>query len=127
MKRKIGEIVAFPSMKAIPVPDLPLKGAAYDKYIEVADRLLNARKLNSYTRQLCEQIAVLHAANARRIEIGLLPSTASMTQIGKLYKELQLVDQTDQSSPTQERSENRFARFGVITRRGAAQAKVQSS
>lgn len=125
--RRAAEILAFPALQGIPAPDIPLRDVAHDKYMELAKGLLNSGKLNSQTRMLCEQIAILHAANHRRYEMNLPISARSLDQIGKLMKELRLVDSSDTVAPASSGEENRFSRFGQIVRRGAEATIIRSS
>lgn len=122
MSTKEARILAFPALRTIPEPELPLKDQAYEKYRELAKRLLDAGKLNSYTRSLCEQIALVHHQNYKRVAAGGLPTGTAVDRMNKLMKELRLVDESDTTAPPVDAQENRFKKFGVVTRnyRGAA-------
>ena len=111
----------------VPVPDLPLKDVAYDKYAEYARLLLDRGKLNTHTKALCEQIGVLHAQNHRKLALGQTVGAASFDKIDRYLRELRLIDESDAAAPESEGQENRFARFGIIVRRGAKKAEVRPS
>lgn len=127
MAKRAADILAFPALKAIPAPSLPLTGAAYEKYLELAAKLLNGRKLNDYTRHTCEMIGIQHAAIAKKLEYGQAVSAKSVDDLGKLMKELQLVDESKSTAPTASGTENRFSRIGLIIRPGAKEAELRPS
>lgn len=123
---KAAEILAFPALKTIPAPELPLKGVAYDKYRELAQALLVASKLNIHTKAICEQIGYIHGDNHHRIDLGRPIPGKQQERYDKLLKELRLVDESETAAAEAGQDENRFARFGKITRRGAKKAAVCS-
>lgn len=125
-ERNVAKVLSFPALKAIPAPSLPLKGVAYDKYLEIAQKLLAGGKLNTHTKSLCEQIGVIHSEQYRRLEHNLQVPQTSFARLEKLLKELRLIDDSDEAAPKESRSENRFSRFGVITRRGAKKAELRT-
>jgi hypothetical protein len=124
---KTSKVLAFPALTKVPAPEMPIAGAAYDKYVELATRLLHSRKLNMFTRAKCEQIAILHGQMAKRVAMNQVISATAMDSIGKLMKELQLVDESESTAPAESRSQNRFARIGVIIRPGTQKAELRSS
>lgn len=126
-QKRAAQVLAFPAMQAIPAPDLPLQGPAYDKYVELARRLLDAGKLNMQTKALCERIGVLHGEIHKRIEFGRQVSATSLDRLGKLLAELQFIDSSERAAPQSPKQENRFTRFGVVVRRGAQKAEIRSS
>jgi hypothetical protein len=126
-KKRAAEILAFPALQAIPAPSLPLQGKAYEKYLELTQSLLNSRKLNKFTQATCELIAIQHGAIAKRLEYNQVPSAKSIEAIGKLMKELQLVDESESTAPTPRGTENRFAKIGIIVRPGAKKAELRPS
>lgn len=123
-ERRAAEVLAFPAMQTIPPPDLPLKGVAYDKYMELARGLLNSKKLNIFTRAKCEDIALLHENIHKRVEMGLAVSRAVIDQRTRLLKELQLVDESESTAAEPVGQENRYSRIGIIVRPGAQKAAV---
>lgn len=116
--RKVAQMFEFPAMRALPPPDLPLEGAGLKKYLEIARQLLDLGKLTNMTRSVAEQYAVLHQENLRRYERGQAPSVTMMTQMAKMMADLQLVEQSNER-PAVAQKENRYARFGIITRHRA--------
>ena len=126
-EKRAANLLAFPALTRIPPPEFPLKGAAYDKYMELAKGLLHARKLNTFTRMKCEQFAILHGGVHKRIDLGMDPSRAAVETMGKLMKELQLVDESDSTAPEPKGQENRYSRIGVITRPGTEKAELRPS
>lgn len=125
--RKTAEILAFPALKSIPEPELPLKEIAYDKYRELATAFFNAKKLNSFTRLKIEQFAIMHENLHKRIVQGFTISTSSMDAMTKLMKELQLVDESQSTAPPEGGKENRYSRIGAIVRPGAKKAELRPS
>lgn len=123
MSDRAAKILAFPALQAIPQPEFPLQGVAHDKYMELAKALLNVKKLNQHTRSTCERIAILHAQVHKRVELGQNVPRATVEEIGKLMKELRLVDESD-DTPAQggPGTENRYARIGIITLAGTEKA-----
>lgn len=126
-ERKAAEILSFPALKTIPPPQFPLKGKGYDKYVEVATTLLRAGKLNTHTMALCEQIGLAHGEIYRDIERRGTTSAKNRDAYERLCKELRFIDNSEAASPEEEPAENRFARFGIVTRRGASKAAIRSS
>lgn len=128
-KRKAAEILAFPALKAIPAPSYPLKGPAYEKYLEIAKGLLDAGKLNVHTKALCEQIGIIHGEIHKRLEFGQQVSTKQFERLDKALAQLDLVGQSNATAPDKAASEqeNRFSRYGIILRRGTQEATVRPS
>lgn len=124
-QRKAAEILAFPALRSIPEPSLPLDGVARVKYLELAQSLLNSHKLNKFTQSTCETIAVLHAGVAKRLDMGLQVSAKAMADIGKLMKELQLVDESESSAPQTSGKENRYDKIGFILSSGTQKAELR--
>lgn len=127
MKPVATKILAFPTLRTIPPPEMPLVEQGYDKYMELARRLLDAGKLNIYTRTLCERIGLLHYAIYRKSKLNQVPSLTAIEQIGKLEKELQLVDQSDATAPPADRQESRFAKYGKAPRYWAEAPAIRPS
>lgn len=123
--KKAADILAFPALQAIPAPEMPLEGVAYDKYIELAKGLLNSRKLNTFTRMKCEQLAIMHGTMHKRLTMGLAITASSQEAMGKLMKELQLVDESDSTAPEPAGKENRYSRIGIIVRAGTKKAEIR--
>lgn len=126
-EKKATKILAFPALKRIPEPEMPLVGPARDKYMELAGALLVSSKLNVFTRAKCEQVAILHGQMRKRITQNQVVSASSIDAIGKLMKELQLVDESEAIAPVASGAENRFSRIGVIIRPGTQKAELRSS
>lgn len=127
-ERKAAEIIALDSaFSHVPAPSLPLKGPAYDEYVKCATRLQQAGKLNIHTQAICEQIGVFHGENYKRIERGQTISSASLDKLGRLRAQIKLIDESDAAAPQSGAEENRFARYGVILRRGAEKAAIRPS
>ena len=112
--RKAAQILAFPALKRIPEPSKPLDGFMRDKYIDLATSLFNSGKLNKFTQSTCETIAILEGAVAKRLEMSLPVSAKAMADIGKLMKELQLVDDSESSAPAPGGKENRYDKIGFV-------------
>lgn len=125
--RTNSKVLAFPALIKVPEPDMPLEGAAYDKYKELAKGLLAARKLNNFTRMKCEQFAILHGQMQKKVAMHAQISTRALDTMGKLMKELQLVDESESVAPTESGAENRFARIGVVVRPGTEKAELRPS
>lgn len=123
-ERRVAEVLSFPALKAVPSPDFPLKGRAYDKYLELAVALLAAGKLNMHTKALCEQVGILHGEIYQAVEFGRAVPAKKSERIEKLIKELRLLDESDSTAAESGQAENRFAKFGKITRRGAKEATL---
>jgi hypothetical protein len=126
-QKKAGQVLAFPALKAIPAPSFPLQGAAYEKYLALATGLLNTRKLNTFTREKCELLAILHGKTAKRLELGQSISTKDIENMSKLMKELQLVDESESTAPEESAGQNRFSAIGVVLRRGTQKAEIRPS
>lgn len=124
-QKKAGQVLAFPALKHIPAPTFPLRGAAYEKYLSLTTGLLNTRKLNTFTREKCELLAILHGKTAKRLELGQSISTKDIENMSKLMKELQLVDESESTAPEESAGENRFARIGIPLRRGTEKAEIR--
>lgn len=125
-ERKAAEILSFPALKVVPPPQLPLKGKGYDKYVEVATTLLRAGKLNTHTMALCEQIGMVHGEIYRDLDRRGTTSAKNRDSYERLLKELRFVDNSEAAAPEESASENRFSRFGVVTRRGAKAAGLRA-
>ena len=121
------EILAFPALRKVPLPDLPLQGKAYDKYMELATELLAAGKLNTYTKSQCEQVGLLHDQHHRTIGLNRIPSSASLARLDRLLRDLQVVGGSDRTAEEPKQEENRFSRYGRIIRRGAEKATIRPS
>lgn len=126
-ERRVAEILSFPAMKQVPAPDLPLKGRSYDKYHEIATALLAGNKLNMHTKALCEQVGIIHGEIYQSVEFGRPVSAKKSERLEKLLRELRLVDDSDAVAAESEETENRFSRFGQITRRGAKKTAIRAS
>lgn len=123
-ERKAANVLAFPALNTVPPPDLPLKGVAYDKYMELARGLLNSRKLNTFTRSKCEDVAILHQTIHKRVELGLQVSKTMIDARGRLMRELQLVDESESTAVAPIGKENRYSGIGVIVRAGTQKAAL---
>ena len=126
-ERKAAEVISFPALQAVPSPELTLKGVGFDKYVEIATHLLRAGKLNMHTRALCEQIGLVHGEIYRDIDRRGTTSAKNRDGYERLLKELRFVDNSDAAAPEEGAAENRFARFGIVTRRGAKKAQLRAS
>lgn len=124
---KAKKVLAFPALLRVPEPEMPLSGVAREKYDEVAGALLRAKKLNSYTRNKCELLAIAHGAMHKKISMNIAISASARDEISRFMKELQLVDESESVAPTASGSENRFARIGVIVRPGTQKAELRPS
>lgn len=124
---KAAKVLAFPALTRIPEPEMPLTGAARDKYMELAKGLLASRKLNTFTRMKCEQVSILYGQMQKRVAMNMTISAVAMDSIGKLMRELQLVDESESTAPAPSWTENRFARIGVIIRPGTQKAELRPS
>lgn len=114
-------------MRSVPAPDFPLKGIAYDKYLEVATSLVDGGRLNIHTKALCEQIGILYGEQYKRIENGLPVSAKSQERLTKLIGEIRSIDE-DTVAPVRVSSKaNRFEKYGTILHRGAAKAEIRTS
>ncbi len=125
-ERKAAEVINFPALQVVPAPELPLKGKGFDKYVETAQHLLRAGKLNMHTRALCEQIGLVHGEIYRDIDRRGTTSAKNRDGYERLLKELRFVDNSDAAAPEEDPTKNRFSRFGVITRRGAKKGRTTS-
>lgn len=119
--KRAAQILVFPALQRVPEPSKPLDGFMREKYVELATSLLNSGKLNKFTQSTCETIAILEGAVAKRLELGLPVSAKAMADIGKLMKELQLVDESESAAPAPGGKENRYDKIGFVVS-GRAQA-----
>lgn len=118
MNKRVAQVFEFPALKHIPPPEMPLEGDAFKKYMELARQLLDKGSLTNSSRMMVEQYSMLHQEAMRRYQQGKSPSMSMVTMMQKLMADLHLVEQSTER-PTSEKKENRYSRFGVITRRWA--------
>lgn len=123
---KTGNVVSFPPMRSVPAPDFPLKGIAYDKYLEMATSLVDGGRLNIHTKALCEQIGILYGEQYKRIENGLPVSAKSQERLARLIGEIRAVDESDVIPVSNAGKTNRFEKYGTILHRGAAKAEIRA-
>lgn len=117
---KKGKIVAFPTLRAIPAPDIPLTGHAYNKYVELANKCLDAGRLNVKTLGICQDLAILHGDYYTRTARQQSVPIRNIELRTKLMQELDFGDERNTVGAERPASENRFSKFGVITRTWAA-------
>lgn len=115
-ERAGAKVVAFPRLREIPVPDLPLNEVGQKKYDELTRALFDADKLTVVTKTAAEQAAALHQEIHRRMSDGK-PVPASLSdKLQRALAQLKIAEDAPTIASPGNRV-NKFAGTGFSTRR----------
>lgn len=113
--RAAAKVLAFPRLKEIPDPDLPLDVNGKKKYDELTRALFDADKLTVVTKMHAEQAAVLHQEIYRRMAASSpVPATLS-DKLQRALSALKIAEDAHIIAGAGQKK-NRFAGTGFSTR-----------
>jgi hypothetical protein len=124
-ERAGAKVVTGPWLPAIPEPDLPLNEIGRRKYDELAKSLFDQNKLTTATRDIAQQIAILHQGQYELLSSGKPVRASMVNEISKLLDKLKIAE----DAPTIENPHgkiNKFSGCGFSNRRDAS-VRLQGS